>query len=270
MTQITLARGATETGANEWNDVYSNDLAITTVVNGQLSNDNLDAAAAIAHSKLANGTSGQLLVANSSGVITSTTVTGDVTISSTGVTAIGSDKVTATQLKDSASVDGDRAVTTDHIRDGAVTTAKIDDPSDAVYSASDLGSSSGGVYYDTYSSTADSGPVEVSSVPPGVYLATVRCQGFTGTASGTPTVYFGVKATSGTATYSNAQNVEVLNAGILGNYAYSTLVAPANFVKQVVVTVTATATIRGVMYYSGSISSPVVMAPSLTIFGVKS
>lgn len=125
MTQISLPRGSSETGTNEWNDVYSNDNAITTVVNGQLSNDNLDANAAIAHSKLANGTSGQLLVANSSGVITSTSVTGDVTISSTGVTTIGNDKVTATQLKDSASVDADRAVTTDHIRDGAVTAAKI-------------------------------------------------------------------------------------------------------------------------------------------------
>ena len=37
------------------------------------------------------------------------------------------DSVTAAKLRDSASVDGDRAVTTNHIRDNAVTTAKIAD-----------------------------------------------------------------------------------------------------------------------------------------------
>jgi len=269
VTQISLPRGSSETGTNEWNDVYSNDNAITTVVNGQLSNDNLDANAAIAHSKLANGTSGQLLVANSSGVITSTSVTGDVTISSTGVTAIGNDKVTATQLKDSASVDADRAVTTDHIRDDAITNAKLDTAS-VVYSAGDLGASSGGVYYDSLSTTADSGPVEISSVPPGTYLATLRCAGFTGTASGTPSVYFGIKATSGTATYSDSQNVLLLNSGILSNFGWAELAAPRNFVKNLVVTVTATATIRGVIYYSGTISSPIVYSPQLTLFGVKS
>lgn len=42
---------------------------------------------------------------------------------------IGADAVGATQLKDDASVDGNRAVTTNHIRDGAITTAKIADAS---------------------------------------------------------------------------------------------------------------------------------------------
>jgi hypothetical protein len=157
VTQISLPRGSSETGTNEWNDVYSNDNAITTVVNGQLSNDNLDASAAIAHSKLANGTSGQLLVANSSGVITSTTVTGDVTISSTGVTAIGTDKVTATQLKDSVSVDGDRAVTTDHIRDDAVKSAKLDLLTDY------QGPST------VTCSDNSAGTLSISSIPEGVY-----------------------------------------------------------------------------------------------------
>jgi hypothetical protein len=170
VTQISLPRGSSETGTNEWNDVYSNDNAITTVVNGQLSNDNLDANAAIAHSKLANGTSGQLLVANSSGVITSTSVTGDVTISSTGVTTIGNDKVTATQLKDSASVDADRAVTTDHIRDDAVKSAKVDLL--AEYSGPSTVTCSNGT----------PGTITISSIPAGVYQVVAGSARFSTTA----------------------------------------------------------------------------------------
>ena len=268
MAHVTLPR-TNQTGVNDWEDVEANDRELRDEINGGLDNSNLSASAAIAHSKLASGTAGQLLIANASGVITSTTVSGDVTISNTGVTTIGNDKVTADQLKDSASTDGDRAVTTNHIRDDAITNAKLDTAS-VVYSAGDLGASSGGVYYDTLSTTADSGPVEVSSVPPGIYVATLRCAGFTGTATGTPSVYFGIKATSGTATYSDSQNVLLLNAGILSNFGWAELAAPRNFVKNLVVTVTATATIRGVIYYSGTISSPIVYSPQLTLFGIKS
>jgi len=132
MAHVTLPR-TNQTGVNDWEDVEANDRELRDEINGGLDNSNLSASAAIAHSKLASGTAGQLLVANASGVITSTTVSGDVTISNTGVTAIGSDKVTATQLKDSVSVDADRAVTTDHIRDGAVTNAKITWPAWAAY-----------------------------------------------------------------------------------------------------------------------------------------
>lgn len=134
---------------NSTEDVDVRD-SLTTIrdeINGNLDNANIKSAANIDGSKLAsasvngsklvdnsvspakisNGTAGQLLVANSSGVITSTTVTGDVTISDTGVTAIGADKVTDTQLRDDASTDANRAVTTNHIRDDAVDANKLRD-----------------------------------------------------------------------------------------------------------------------------------------------
>ncbi len=60
-----------------------------TVVNAQI-----DAAAAIAYSKLATMTAGSVLLGNVSNVATVTAITGDVTIDSSGVTAIGSTKVT--------------------------------------------------------------------------------------------------------------------------------------------------------------------------------
>lgn len=134
MTQISLPRGSSETGTNEWNDVYSNDNAITTVVNGQLSNDNLDTNAAIAHSKLANGTSGQLLVANSSGVITATSLSGDVSsVGGTGSVTISNDAISSAKLSDATDAEitagtktqSNRAVTADHIRDGVITTTKM-------------------------------------------------------------------------------------------------------------------------------------------------
>lgn len=247
MTQISLPRGSSETGTNEWNDVYSNDNAITTVVNGQLSNDNLDANAAIAHSKLANGTSGQLLVANSSGVITSTTVTGDVTISSTGVTAIGSDKVTATQLKDSASVDADRAVTTDHIRDDAVKSAKVDLLTDT------SGPST------VTCSLGTPGTLSLSSIPAGVYqvvagaakFSTVAAYSFWLSNTGTMTI-------AGGPTSANKSESAAVSAGNAPGLSFSAIV-----------TVTATGNLT--LNIEPSIGTSVSAYDSfITLFGVKS
>ena len=62
---------------------------------GSVTNDKVSSTAAIQHDKLANtSSSGQILMGNSSNVVTNTTVTGDVTITDAGVTAIGSSKVT--------------------------------------------------------------------------------------------------------------------------------------------------------------------------------
>lgn len=166
-------------------DIRDGMTTIRDEINGNLDNANIKNAANIAGSKLAdnsvapsklsNGTAGQLLIANASGIVTSTTVTGDVTINSSGVTQIGAgtvgtteiadnsinhdkmtnnsvntdelhnsavttakiaddavtvdkigdDAVTNVQLKDSASTDGDRAVTTNHIRNNAITKDKL-------------------------------------------------------------------------------------------------------------------------------------------------
>jgi hypothetical protein len=69
-----------------------------SVVRGGLINSDIDAAAAIAFSKLAALDSANILVGNGSNVATKVAVTGDVTISNAGVTAIGSAKVTPTML----------------------------------------------------------------------------------------------------------------------------------------------------------------------------
>ena len=69
-----------------------------SVVRGGLVNADIDNAAAIAFSKLAPLDDANILVGNGSNVATKVAVTGDVTISNAGVTAIGSAKVTPTML----------------------------------------------------------------------------------------------------------------------------------------------------------------------------
>lgn len=97
MTLVTLPLSTrTATDDNDFADVYNNDNAIITVVNGQLQNENLASNAAVAHSKLANATAGQVLVANSSGVITAMTFYR--TIFSVANTVLTADQVAATLI----------------------------------------------------------------------------------------------------------------------------------------------------------------------------
>jgi hypothetical protein len=86
--------------ANNFADVYTNDLAIATQVNGNLDNTNVAAGAGISHSKLASMSTGAVLLGNS-GTPTSTALSGDVTVGATGVTAIGAGKVTNAMLASS-------------------------------------------------------------------------------------------------------------------------------------------------------------------------
>jgi hypothetical protein len=82
-----------------------------SVVRGDIANANISASAAIAHSKLANITAGQVLLGNASNVPTATALTGDVTVSSTGVATISAG-----------------AVITADIASAAVTPAKLSQP----------------------------------------------------------------------------------------------------------------------------------------------
>lgn len=72
----------------------------------------------IAPSQITGAAAGQLLIANASGVVTATAVTGDITISNAGVAEIGAKKVTNPEL-------GDKAVNTRTLDDGAVTRPKV-------------------------------------------------------------------------------------------------------------------------------------------------
>jgi hypothetical protein len=62
----------------------------TMIVDGTIANADVSTSAAIDLSKLAAGSSAQIVLANSTGVATYTTVSGDITITNTGVTALAS------------------------------------------------------------------------------------------------------------------------------------------------------------------------------------
>ena len=74
------------------------------ILDGTIVNADINASAAISLSKLASGTSAQIIVANSSGVPTYVAQTGDVTISNAGVTAIASGVIVNADINASAAI----------------------------------------------------------------------------------------------------------------------------------------------------------------------
>ena len=81
--------------------VTSAKIADDTIVNADI-----NSAAAIAHTKLANITAGSVLMGNASNVPTATALSGDVTIDSSGVTAISSGVIVNADINASAAIAG--------------------------------------------------------------------------------------------------------------------------------------------------------------------
>ena len=77
----------------------------TMLADGTIVDADINASAAIALSKLATSTAGNIIVYNSSGVPTSVTETGDITISDTGVTAIASGVIVNADISATAAID---------------------------------------------------------------------------------------------------------------------------------------------------------------------
>ena len=108
---ITGASGLTANVDNSTISITANALEVKT---GGITNTQVSASAAIAFSKLASLTSAHILLGNGSNVATDTAVTGDVTISNTGVTSISGGLSThfVTREVPSGSVDGSNAAFT--------------------------------------------------------------------------------------------------------------------------------------------------------------
>ena len=78
----------------------------TMIADGTIVNGDINASAAIAHSKLANITAGQVLLGNASNVPTATALAGDITVDSSGVTAISSGVIVNADVNASAAIAG--------------------------------------------------------------------------------------------------------------------------------------------------------------------
>ena len=77
----------------------------TMIANGTIVDADINATAGISLSKLATSTAGNIIVYNASGVPTAVAETGDITISDTGVTAIGSGVIVNADISSSAAID---------------------------------------------------------------------------------------------------------------------------------------------------------------------
>jgi hypothetical protein len=116
---ISLSKLATSTAGNiivynasgvptavaETGDVTISDTGVTAIASGVIVDGDISASAAIALSKLATSTAGNIIVYNASGVPTSVTETGDITISDTGVTAISSGVIVNADVSTTAAID---------------------------------------------------------------------------------------------------------------------------------------------------------------------
>jgi hypothetical protein len=85
-------------------DVTISNTGVTSIAAGAIVNADVSNSAAIAYSKLASLTSGNIILGNASGVPTVTAVTGDVTISNTGVTAIATGVIVDADVNASAAI----------------------------------------------------------------------------------------------------------------------------------------------------------------------
>ncbi len=84
---------------------------VTSIVDGSIVNADINASAAIAFSKLAALPSTDILVGSAGNVATAVTVTGDVVISNTGVTAISAGVIVNTDINAAAAIDFSKLAT---------------------------------------------------------------------------------------------------------------------------------------------------------------
>ena len=85
-------------------DVTISNTGVTSIESGVIVNADINASAAIAHSKLASMSSGNILVGSSGSVPTSVAVTGDITVSNTGIAAIASGVIVNADINASAAI----------------------------------------------------------------------------------------------------------------------------------------------------------------------
>lgn len=86
-------------------DVLLSNTGETSIAAGAIVNADVNASAAISYSKLATMSTGQVLLGNA-GTPTATTLSGDVTVGATGVTAIGSGVIVNADISASAAIAG--------------------------------------------------------------------------------------------------------------------------------------------------------------------
>jgi microcystin-dependent protein len=199
------------------------------ILDGTILNADINTAAAIALSKLASGTSAQVVIANGSGVPTYNTLTGDVTVTNTGVTAIGANKVTRSML-----------AATEQMPVGTILMWAGGSTTTATYTTADVptgfllcdGTAVSRTTYSTLftaidirygngdTSTTFNLPNLIDFAPVGSKTASAKTNGIRGNANAVATSYVTTGATSATAHHSHTltgSNSTASNIGITGS-----------------------------------------------------
>ena len=96
------------TGVQFTGDVTISNTGVTSIAAGSIVNADINASAAIDYSKLAALTSGYLVVGSATNVPTARAITGDVTISSTGITSIAAGVIVDADVSASAAITGSK------------------------------------------------------------------------------------------------------------------------------------------------------------------
>ena len=101
---VAVAGALTKGGSNVVTAGDTGTVTSTMLLDGTILDADINASAGIAYSKLATLTNGNIILGNSASIATSTAVTGDVTISNTGVTAIASGVIVDADINASAGI----------------------------------------------------------------------------------------------------------------------------------------------------------------------
>jgi hypothetical protein len=157
------------------------------IPDGAITNTQISGLAAIEHTKLANITAGRVLMGSAGNVPTATALTGDVTVNSSGVTAISSDTIVNADIKSDAGIVDTKLATIStagKVSNSATTATSANTPN-AIVARDGSGNFSAGTITATLTGSA-SGNAGTATV-----LQTARTIAISGDVTGTATSFDG-------------------------------------------------------------------------------
>ena len=108
---VTVTGALTKSGSNVVTVGDTGTVTSAMLLDGTIVNADINASAAIAYSKLATLPSGNIVLGSSANVATSVSITGDISISNTGVTAIAAGVIVNADINASAAIDDTKLAT---------------------------------------------------------------------------------------------------------------------------------------------------------------
>jgi sporulation protein YlmC with PRC-barrel domain len=253
---------------NVWQEIGAqlDDGEVTSakIADGTIVNADINASAAVALTKLAAGTVGTVVLHNASGVPTATALSGDVTVNSSGVTAIGSGVIMDADINASAAIDKTKisgtavtladtgTITSTMIANDSIIDADIKSNAAIAYSKLSLGTSivnadvsTSAAIAHTKLANATAGQVLLGTTTTGVVTATTVTGDVTITGAGVTAIGSGVVVNADISTTAAIELGKLADATIdikTGNYTLQ-LTDKNKFIKMNVTSTANTVTV---------------------------